>query len=144
MPTEHKHRSLLHQMTATTPTALWNDSCAMGELRPAIENNGAVGATCNPVIVLDVLKKEMHLWKDRIPQLIAENPRGSEDDLGWLLVEEREFIGSPDMASNASVAVAFSDEPNCGRVDLQYTQCLGLLRSGYRKIGDMLQYLKAF
>jgi transaldolase len=85
---EQKYKSLLHQMTATTPTALWNDSCAMGELGPAIENNGAVGATCNPVIVLDVLKKEMHLWKDRIPQLIAENPRGSEDDLGWLLVEE--------------------------------------------------------
>ena len=28
--------------------------------------HGAVGATCNPVIVLEVLKKEMHLWQDRI------------------------------------------------------------------------------
>ena len=33
-------------------------------------DQGAVGATTNPNIVVNVLKKEMHLWKDRITQLI--------------------------------------------------------------------------
>jgi transaldolase len=85
---ETKYKSLLQEMTATTPTALWNDSCAIGELKPAIEENGAVGATCNPVIVLDVLKKEMHLWKEHIMQLPAAYPQASEDELGWRLVED--------------------------------------------------------
>jgi transaldolase len=87
VPVEQKYRSLLQKMTDTTPTCLWNDSCALSELEPSIQNNGAVGATCNPVIVLEVLKKEMHLWKDRIPQLIREHPTASEDEIGWHLVE---------------------------------------------------------
>ena len=49
-------KSTLHEMTQTTPTALWNDSCAIQELSSSIEDNGAVGATCNPVLVLSVLK----------------------------------------------------------------------------------------
>lgn len=75
-------------MTRTTPTALWNDSCALSELGPSIEQNGAVGATCNPVIVLEVLKKEGHLWKDRIPALIRETACATEDQVSWRLVEE--------------------------------------------------------
>ena len=46
----------LHQMTQTTPTCLWNDSADPDELRYAIDN-GAVGATCNPVIAVTALKK---------------------------------------------------------------------------------------
>jgi transaldolase len=75
-------------MSMTTPSALWNDSCAVGELSSSIETNGTVGATCNPVIVLSVLKKEWSLWKDRIPQMIKENPKADEETLAWLLVEE--------------------------------------------------------
>lgn len=78
----------LHQMTRTMPTALWNDSCALSELGPSIKDNGAVGATCNPVIVLEVLKKEYHLWKDRIPALVREMACATEDQVGWRLVEE--------------------------------------------------------
>ena len=63
----------LHQMALTTPTNYWNDSCSVQELTDAIEN-GAVGATTNPTIVHYVLKKEIHLWKDRIYQIIHENP----------------------------------------------------------------------
>ena len=70
-------KSPLHEMTRTTPTALWNDSASVQELTYAIEH-GAVGATCNPVIVLNVLNKEMHLWKDRIYQLIKEMSGASE------------------------------------------------------------------
>ena len=53
-----KYKSALHEMTQTTPTCLWNDSASIQELTYAIEH-GAVGATCNPVIVGEVLRKEM-------------------------------------------------------------------------------------
>lgn len=82
------YKSLLQEMTQTTPTCLWNDSAAVAELTPSIEQFGAVGATCNPVIVLDVLKQEMQVWKERIKALIAEMPTATEDQIGWRLVEE--------------------------------------------------------
>lgn len=81
------YKSPLHEMTCATPTVLWNDSCALSELTYAIEH-GAVGATANPVIVGEVLKKEMHLWKDRIPQIIHEMPTATEDEIAWKLIEE--------------------------------------------------------
>ena len=59
-------KSPLHQMTQTTPTCLWNDSASIQELSYSIEHGG-VGATCNPVIVVEVLKKEMPLWKKYMP-----------------------------------------------------------------------------
>ena len=80
-------KSPLHQMTQTTPTCLWNDSASIQELTYSIEHGG-VGATCNPVIVVEVLKKEMPLWKDRIQQLIREMPTATEDQVGWRIVEE--------------------------------------------------------
>lgn len=82
------YRSILHQMTQTTPTVLWNDSCSIQELSTSIETNGTVGATCNPVIVLGVLKKEWNLWKDRIPALIREMPAATDAQVAWRLVEE--------------------------------------------------------
>ncbi len=82
-----KFKSPLHEMTQTTPTCLWNDSASIQELSYAIEHGG-VGATCNPVIVLEVLKKEMQFWDDRIRRLIQELPIATEDELAWKLVEE--------------------------------------------------------
>ena len=86
-------KSPLHKMTQTTPTCLWNDSASIQELTYSIEN-GAVGATCNPVIVLGVLKKEMHLWKDRIHSLILERPRAAEEEIAWQLVREISIKGA--------------------------------------------------
>jgi transaldolase len=86
MNTDSKSR--LYQMTQTTPTALWNDSCSIEELANSIEMNGAVGATCNPVIVLTVLKKEWSRWKDRIPQLIRELPQATDEQVAWKIAEE--------------------------------------------------------
>ena len=80
-------KSPLHEMTQTTPTCLWNDSAALDELTYSI-SHGGVGATCNPVIVLDVLKQEMQLWRPRIQQLIAEMPTATEDQIAWALIEE--------------------------------------------------------
>jgi transaldolase len=73
-------------MTRTTPTCLWNDSASMEELTRSIAD-GAVGATCNPVIALGVLKKEMAYWKPRIQELVARMPDATEDQIGWRLVE---------------------------------------------------------
>jgi transaldolase len=81
------YKSPLHQMALTTPTDFWNDSCSVQELTDAIDN-GAVGATTNPTIVHYVLKKEMHLWKDCIDQIIHENPTWSEVEITWKVVEE--------------------------------------------------------
>ncbi len=58
MTTETGIRSPLHETVATTPTDVWNDSCAIDELTYAIEN-GAVGATSNPTVVGGGLAKEM-------------------------------------------------------------------------------------
>ncbi len=80
-------KSPLHQMTLTTPTVLWNDSADLDELAYAIEN-GAVGATCNPVIAVTVLKKELAFWRERILELMRETPGATEDQIGWALVEE--------------------------------------------------------
>jgi transaldolase len=80
-------KSPLHEMTQSTPTCLWNDSASIQELTYSIEH-GAVGATCNPVIVLAVLKKEMNLWKDRIRALIDELPTATEDQISWQLARE--------------------------------------------------------
>lgn len=77
----------LHRMTQTTPTCLWNDSASTKELTYSIEH-GAVGATCNPVIVLDVLKKELPLWKTRIETLLRERPAATEDEIAWQVVRE--------------------------------------------------------
>ena len=81
------YKSTLHEMTQTTPTVLWNDSCSIEELTYSI-GHGAVGATCNPVIVLNVLKQEWDVWKERIPQIIVENPSATEDEIAWKLIEE--------------------------------------------------------
>ena len=79
--------SPLLKMTQTTPTCLWNDSAAETELLYSI-SHGATGATCNPVIVLDVLKKEKVLWDKRVLGLVQEMPGATEEEIAWRLVEE--------------------------------------------------------
>lgn len=85
--------SPLKQTVSTTATDYWNDSCSVHELTYAIEH-GAVGATTNPNIVLNVLKQEMHLWEDRIRAIIAENPTWSEEQIAWKLIEEMAARGA--------------------------------------------------
>ncbi len=87
------YKSPLHQMTQTTSTCLWNDSASLQELGYSIDH-GAVGATCNPVIVVDVLKKEMHLWKERIQELIRSMPTATEHDIAWKVVDEMSIKGA--------------------------------------------------
>jgi transaldolase len=79
--------SPLLRMTRETPTQYWNDSCAVGELTYAVER-GATGATSNPSIVLDVMKKERDQWVPRAHELAAANPTWSEVELTWAIIEE--------------------------------------------------------
>ncbi|MEN6535238.1 MAG: transaldolase family protein [Bryobacteraceae bacterium] len=87
------YKSPLHKMTQTTPTCLWNDSASLEELTYSIEH-GAVGATCNPVIALSVVKAAMPAWRPRILELIQEMPTANEDEIGWRVIEEMSAKGA--------------------------------------------------
>jgi len=77
---------LLETVTKFPQTEVWNDSCSCKELKYAIEN-GAVGATTNPVIVLQVLKGELAEWEPTIKEVIATNPTWSEDEIAWDMIK---------------------------------------------------------
>lgn len=89
--------SPLLRMTQETPTQYWNDSCAVEELAYAVER-GATGATSNPSIVLEVLKKEKAHWVPRVHEVAAANPTWSELDLTWAIVEEMAVRGAAVLA----------------------------------------------
>ena len=64
----------LYEMVTRFPqTEVWNDSCSCKELQYAIDN-GASGATTNPVIVGNVLKKELPEWEETIRDIISTHP----------------------------------------------------------------------
>lgn len=87
------YKSKLHETVSTTLTDFWNDSCSIDELTYAVDH-GAVGATTNPTIVVNVLKQEMHLWEDRILELIRTNPDWSEVEITWKIIEEMAVRGA--------------------------------------------------
>jgi transaldolase len=86
-------RSPLALTVATTPTDIWNDSCAVDELEYAIAN-GATGATANPTIVHDVWKKDPTRWKRVVVDLAGRHPAWSERELAWAVVEAMSVEGA--------------------------------------------------
>ena len=100
-------------MVESTPTDYWNDSCAVAELDYAIER-GATGATSNPVIVGEVMKKEWDHWVPRVRELAAENPTWSEVELTWALIEEMGVRGAGILAP-----VFEREDGRKGRLSLQ-------------------------
>jgi len=78
--------SPLFRMTRQTRTDFWNDSCAVDELAYAIER-GAVGATTNPSIVVEVLRKERDHWLPWVLELADANPCWTEVELAWATAE---------------------------------------------------------
>ena len=79
--------------TANYVTDFWNDSCAVDELTYAIANGG-VGATTNPSIVLNVLKKELPAWRPTLQMLINDNPTWGEEQIAWKMIEEMGLKGA--------------------------------------------------
>lgn len=122
----------LHEMVNTTPTRYWNDSCSVQELQYAIER-GAIGATSNPVIVLNVLKKEMNLWHDRIQQVIVENPTWSEIQIGWQVYQELAVNGARQL-----LPVHQREQCKYGRLSIQTDPAL------YRNSQAILQQAEQF
>lgn len=122
----------LHEMSLTTPTRFWNDSCSVEELGYAIQR-GAVGATSNPVIVLTVLKKEMHLWLDFIRQVIREHPTWSEIEVGWKIYESLAVNGA-----KLLLPVHEREDHRLGRLSIQTDPAL------YRNSAAILQQAEYF
>ncbi len=85
--------SPLGRTIAETPTDIWNDSCAIDELEYAL-SYGAVGATANPTIVVDVWNKEPAFWRGRVASLARERPTATVAELGWAIVEEMSIRGA--------------------------------------------------
>ena len=79
--------SPLAKMVETTATDYWNDSCAVAELEYAVARGGT-GATSNPTIVGEVMKKEKDHWTPRVREIAAANPNWSEVEITWQLIEE--------------------------------------------------------
>src|SRR5690242_495614 len=85
--------SPLGRTIAETATDIWNDSCAIDELEYAL-SFGAVGATANPTIVVDVWRKDPAHWSDRSRVLALEQPAWTELDVAWAIVEEMSVRGA--------------------------------------------------
>lgn len=86
--------SPLGRTIATTPTDIWNDSCAMDELAYAV-SYGAVGATANPTIVTDVWKADPSHWRGRVREIADAREDVTEVDLAWAIVEEMSLRAAP-------------------------------------------------
>ncbi|MDO4664852.1 MAG: transaldolase family protein [Actinomycetaceae bacterium] len=76
----------LRDAVESTPTALWNDSSDLNELKQSI-SFGGVGATCNPVIAYTTISKYPEIWTDRIRQIAADHPSWGESEIGWQAVK---------------------------------------------------------
>lgn len=105
--------SPLARMVETTPTDYWNDSCAVEELTYAVER-GATGATSNPVIVGEVMKKERAHWEPRVREIATEHPTWSEVEITWALIEEMGVRGTGILAP-----VFEREDGRKGRLSLQ-------------------------
>jgi transaldolase len=127
-----KYYGPLHESVATTVTELWNDSCCAAELEQSMKW-GAVGATTNPVIVGEVLKKELPMWEGRIRELIAEMPDATDDDVAWRLIEE--------MGKRGAALLLPVFERECGLKGRLSIQVNGKY---YRDAARMLEQAKRF
>ena len=105
--------SPLSRMVEQTPTDFWNDSCAVAELGYAVERGGT-GATSNPSIVVEVMKKEKDHWVPRVREMAAANPTWSEVEITWALIEEMGARGAGILAP-----VFEANDGHKGRLSLQ-------------------------
>ena len=85
--------SPLLRMTRETPTDWWNDSCDVDELASAVER-GATGATSNPTIVLEVMRKDRGYWGRASASWRTPHPTWSEVELAWAVVDEMAVRGA--------------------------------------------------
>ena len=75
------------QQTTDYGSDWWNDSNDHAELQHAFDE-GAVGATSNPVITYQSVKNHPDVWIPEIDDMILKNQQASEDDILWLLCDK--------------------------------------------------------
>ena len=86
MSTPQRHGTASNmQRTAELGTDFWNDSCDLRELGEAVQE-GAVGATSNPVIVHQVVEGDAGTWTPVLDGLIRTHADATEDDIAWMLI----------------------------------------------------------
>ena len=106
------YKSILHEMASTTPTQYWLDSCSQKELAFALEN-GAVGATTNPLIVTAVLENELPAYEATIKGFVRDMPTATEDEIAWKMIEHMAVQGARTLESIFDPAKGF------GRISIQ-------------------------
>lgn len=74
------------RLTTERGADFWNDSCAVPELSEAVQN-GATGATSNPVIVFTAVKADPKTWVPVIDGLIESDAEAGEEEIAWRLIE---------------------------------------------------------
>ena len=119
--------SPLLRMTRESPTDWWNDSADVDELAHAIEQ-GATGATSNPGIVVEVMKRHRAYWTSRVRELADANPTWSEVELGRAAVEE--------VVANGAAVLRPVFEAHAGRKGRMTVQ---LNPANYRDPGRMVE-----
>jgi transaldolase len=75
------------QRTARTATDFWNDGPSVDEIREAIAQ-GAVSATSNPFLVLEVIKRDRAAWQQVARDIRASRPTMTVTELAWALYTE--------------------------------------------------------
>ena len=75
------------RLTILRGAEFWNDSCALHELKDAVDH-GATGATSNPVIVFSVVKSDPKTWNPVLDAIVRAHETATEDEIAWLLIEE--------------------------------------------------------
>ena len=85
--------SLLHQMTLEHPTEFWNDSCEVKSLARAIEQ-GATGATSNPVIVVAAIEADRPRWEEITRALIHDHTSRGIGRSSSLFITSRALISN--------------------------------------------------
>ena len=96
----------------------WNDSCDLDHLQEAIDA-GAVGATCNPVIVFQATSRKKEVWSQVLRSYLETNPQATEDEASWFLIKD---MGKK--AAQLLRPIFDKSEGRQGRLSLQVEPCL--------------------
>ena len=106
-------RPYLAAVTAGSPTVLWTDGADPEDLSQSI-GFGAVGATCNPVIAYDAIRRRPEVWEPRIAEIALDTPTWGEAAISWAAIE-RLSVESARLLELAFAASGVQD----GRLSIQ-------------------------
>ena len=78
-------KCILQEISETTPTRFWNDTCDAETLRRAV-GWGATGATSNPVLVLACVRSDPERWAAQVANIRKAEKHFSEIEIAWELI----------------------------------------------------------